>query len=205
MLGLADRRRQQIVESAVEVFAEHGYERTTVAMLSRRAGVGQGTVYRYFVNKRDLFDSVFDHATEQVFSSVDTAVLLDPIDTVDEFVIRVNRLGEEMFTLLASTTPYIKLVLVEAVAVDEEMTRRVGGVQQLVMSMIATALEHGKERGWVRREVDTDLVSVAMAALAVPGVLRGVRAGGEQDRPAVAQGYGSGAVTLMARGVAVRE
>lgn len=205
MLGLANRRRQQIVESAVEVFAEHGYERTTVAMLSRRAGVGQGTVYRYFVNKRDLFDSVFDHATEQVFSSVDTAVLLDPIDTVDEFVIRVNRLGEEMFTLLASTTPYIKLVLVEAVAVDEEMTRRVGGVQQLVMSMIATALEHGKERGWVRREVDTDLVSVAMAALAVPGVLRGVRAGGEQDRPAVAQGYGSGAVTLMARGVAVRK
>lgn len=195
--GLADRRRQQLVTCAAEVFAERGYERTTVTMLARRAGVGQGTVYRYFDSKRDLFDSVFDHATEHLFASMDTTALLEPIESMEGFLSTVTRLGADMFALMDATTPYLKLILVEAVAVDEEMTRRVGGVQQIVMSMIAMALEQGKERGWVRREVDTELISVAMAALALPGVLRGLRGG-------TAPSYNSGALDLLARGVAVR-
>ncbi|MGA9872910.1 MAG: TetR/AcrR family transcriptional regulator [Rhodococcus sp. (in: high G+C Gram-positive bacteria)] len=195
--GLADRRRQQLVSCAAEVFAERGYERTTVTMLARRAGVGQGTVYRYFDSKRDLFDSVFDHATEHLFASMDTTVLLEPIDSVQEFLSTVTRLGDDMFALMNAATPYLKLILVEAVAVDEEMTRRVGGVQQIVMSIIATALEQGKDRGWVRREVDTELVSVAMAALALPAMLRGLQGKTAPSR-------NSGALVLLARGVAVR-
>lgn len=187
--------------SAVEVFAEHGYEGTTIAMLARHASVGQGTVYRYFTNKRDLFDNVFDYAAEQLFASVDTSSLLDEIDSLDRFVSVVERLGDDMFELLHESTSLLKLVLVEAVAVDDEMTRRVGGVQEIVMSLVGSALELGKDRGWVRREVDTELISVAMAALALPGVLRGLQGPGERHEE---RRYTSGVIRLLARGVEVR-
>lgn len=47
-------RRQQILEAAVAVFAERGYQRATVKEIAARAGVAPGTIYLYFRNKREL-------------------------------------------------------------------------------------------------------------------------------------------------------
>jgi len=52
-----DRSREtlrRIVEAAEEVFAEHGYDRTTAAKIISRAGIGHGTFWLYFRNKDDL-------------------------------------------------------------------------------------------------------------------------------------------------------
>lgn len=62
--GLAEQRRRQIVESAYQVFAELGYERASVSDVAKRAGIGQGTIYRYFDSKRELLDHVVDYGFE---------------------------------------------------------------------------------------------------------------------------------------------
>src|SRR5881397_1145894 len=43
----AERNRKRLLDAAVEVFAEQGLEAST-AEIARRAGVGQGTVFRRF-------------------------------------------------------------------------------------------------------------------------------------------------------------
>ena len=48
-------KRQAILEQAIRTFAELGYRGTDVQMIADRAGVGKGTVYRYFHSKEDLF------------------------------------------------------------------------------------------------------------------------------------------------------
>lgn len=47
-------RREQILEAAVAVFAERGYQRATVKEIAARAGIAPGTIYLYFRNKREL-------------------------------------------------------------------------------------------------------------------------------------------------------
>ncbi len=52
-----DRSREtlrRILVAAEEVFAENGYDRTTVAKIISRAGIGHGTFWLYFHNKDDL-------------------------------------------------------------------------------------------------------------------------------------------------------
>lgn len=48
-------KRIAILEQAIRTFAELGFRGTDVQVIADRAGVGKGTVYRYFGNKEDLF------------------------------------------------------------------------------------------------------------------------------------------------------
>ena len=55
---LWDRTRQlasqEILETALRLFVEQGYDETTIAQIAREAGVSQRTLFRYFGTKEDL-------------------------------------------------------------------------------------------------------------------------------------------------------
>ncbi len=59
---IVDRKAKTgaILRSAAEVFAEQGYQATTMDAIAERAGTGKGTIYEYFRNKQELFFGVFD-------------------------------------------------------------------------------------------------------------------------------------------------
>jgi AcrR family transcriptional regulator len=55
---LWDRTRQlasqEILDTALRLFIEQGYDETTIAQIAREAGVSQRTLFRYFGTKEDL-------------------------------------------------------------------------------------------------------------------------------------------------------
>ena len=53
------RKREQIIQAALRVFAEHGLHGTPVPPIAAEAGVGVGTLYRYFDSKEALINAVF--------------------------------------------------------------------------------------------------------------------------------------------------
>jgi AcrR family transcriptional regulator len=59
-------KRDAIMQHATDVFADEGFRRTDVQVIADRAGVGKGTVYRYFGSKRDLFFAAVYHMLEML-------------------------------------------------------------------------------------------------------------------------------------------
>jgi AcrR family transcriptional regulator len=55
---LTEMRRNQILIAATDVFANEGYEKANTDEIAKIAGLGKGTLYRYFKSKEDLFLSV---------------------------------------------------------------------------------------------------------------------------------------------------
>ena len=53
------RKREQIIQAALRVFAEHGLHGTPVPPIAAEAGGGVGTLYRYFDSKEALINAVF--------------------------------------------------------------------------------------------------------------------------------------------------
>ena len=47
--------RSRILEAALHLISERGYNGATTAEIARRAGVAEGTIYRYFRDKKELF------------------------------------------------------------------------------------------------------------------------------------------------------
>ncbi|MGP1906885.1 MULTISPECIES: TetR/AcrR family transcriptional regulator [unclassified Metabacillus] len=58
-MATAGTKRDSILSGALALFAERGFDATTVPMIAASAGVGAGTIYRYFENKEVLGNSLF--------------------------------------------------------------------------------------------------------------------------------------------------
>ena len=56
----ADERKKQILNAALKAFAEHGYERTSIAVICGKAGIARPTLYQYFKDKRSLFRELLE-------------------------------------------------------------------------------------------------------------------------------------------------
>lgn len=52
-------KRDEIIRAALELIAEHGFHGAPMAMIAERAGVGAGTIYRYFENKDVLIAELY--------------------------------------------------------------------------------------------------------------------------------------------------
>jgi AcrR family transcriptional regulator len=60
-LPVESGKREAILEAALELFAERGFHGTAVPLVAERAGVGAGTLYRYFESKEALVNELFRH------------------------------------------------------------------------------------------------------------------------------------------------
>ncbi|MCP4749555.1 MAG: TetR/AcrR family transcriptional regulator [Proteobacteria bacterium] len=54
-------KKEDILAAALELFADRGYHGTSVGLITERAGVAAGTVYRHFKDKRDLINVLYRH------------------------------------------------------------------------------------------------------------------------------------------------
>ncbi len=63
-------KRDEIVRAALELFVEHGFHAAPMAMIAERAGVGAGTIYRYFENKDVLISELYKEVEEQLYAVV---------------------------------------------------------------------------------------------------------------------------------------
>lgn len=60
------KTRRKILAFATEVFLEKGYRDTTFKDISRKAGIGYGTIYLYFNNKEDLLVSIVNDIMSEI-------------------------------------------------------------------------------------------------------------------------------------------
>jgi AcrR family transcriptional regulator len=84
----ADTRRQAILDAALSVFAEHGFEAARLDDVASRAGVAKGTLYLYFEHKEALFEELIRGAVAPVIdtlSKVAANPAVPPVAVLDAF------------------------------------------------------------------------------------------------------------------------
>ena len=60
-----DERRQQLIETALHLFATNGFRGTTTKAIAQAAGVSEGIIFRYFPTKEDLYTAILNHKARQ--------------------------------------------------------------------------------------------------------------------------------------------
>lgn len=63
-------KRDAILVAALELFVERGFHGTAVPEIAERAGVGAGTIYRYFASKEAIVNAVYQRHKAGVFARV---------------------------------------------------------------------------------------------------------------------------------------
>jgi AcrR family transcriptional regulator len=106
--ALRDRRCDEILEAATELFAHSGYSETTTEMLAERLGVGKGTIYRYFPTKRDLFLGAVDRLMRRLLATIDEAV-----ETVDDPLDKMAHAIRTYLTFFVEHPEFVELIIQE--------------------------------------------------------------------------------------------
>jgi len=107
-LTLRERSRlmagREISDAALRLFADQGFEATTIAQIAREAGVSQRTLFRYFGNKEDLvFGARQDLAGGEEESLA--AVLVNTVERQPAGVSAWDALRAGFFAVLAAGQP----------------------------------------------------------------------------------------------------
>jgi len=68
-----EARRQAILDAALSVFAERGFEAARLDDVAGRAGVAKGTLYLYFRDKEALFEELVRGAVSPIIAAVSRA------------------------------------------------------------------------------------------------------------------------------------
>ncbi len=56
-----DKRREQILQTAVNLFSQRGFKGTTTKEIARAAGVSEAMVFRHFATKDELYGAILDN------------------------------------------------------------------------------------------------------------------------------------------------
>lgn len=154
------RKKEAILDAATVEIAAHGYHGTTVAMIARRAGVADGTIYLYFENKEEILASLFDRAMDRFTQqgALELAGLGGPRE-------RLARIVELHLELVGSDRDLAIITQVELRHslhfLDQLSRAKVGAYLQAIAGVIA----EGQAAGLWRR--DLDAVFLAKSAFGV--------------------------------------
>jgi|SRR5574344_1419533 AcrR family transcriptional regulator len=65
----ADERRTEILDSATKLFAEKGYDSTSVTDIMNEVGIAKGTLYYHFKSKEEILDGIIERIKETLISN----------------------------------------------------------------------------------------------------------------------------------------
>lgn len=97
------QKRELIMDTALELFAENGFHATSISQIAKKAGISKGLTYNYFESKIDILNEIIQHGFDTVYSNFD--LNHDGILTEEEFVHFIR----QSFKIMRNNLRYWKL------------------------------------------------------------------------------------------------
>lgn len=114
---IRENKRKQIMDSAIELFAEKGFDSTSINMIAKRASISKGLIYNYFDSKEDLIKVIIHNGFEKFFVEFDPNK--DGFLSDEEFIHFINKTFEiiqkniqfwKLYFMVVSQPAVMKLV-----------------------------------------------------------------------------------------------
>ena len=80
---MREEKRVLILNTALELFAEHGFHSTSIEQIAKKAGISKGLTYNYFESKKSILDEILKTGFDAIYANFD--LNKDGILTYEEF------------------------------------------------------------------------------------------------------------------------
>jgi len=162
-------RQRQILACAKRVFAERGFHAANVSHICAAAGIGRGTLYQYFANKRSVLTAILRETLERVRTLMEEqAIRVYPRpETVRRSAAlavseqQLHRVLEVVF----DDNDTLRILLREAVGLDVEVEKILSEIDEALIGIVERELVRAFAAGYTRA-----LDARVVATLVVGGV-----------------------------------
>jgi len=112
---LKTKRKEQILTASMKIFSRYGYQKTDVEKIAKLAGLGKGTVYRYFESKRNLFLSTLEWGHNSLRNEIFNAT-----EKIDDYLDRVKIALSTYLRFFEKNRDFYRLLVQERVWAEVE-------------------------------------------------------------------------------------
>jgi AcrR family transcriptional regulator len=148
-------RQEKILDAALDVFAEHGYQQATVDEIASTARTSKGGVYFHFPGKDAIFLALLDRSAGLLLSRVGERVAAetDPIAKVDAALLALVQ-------VFGAHRSLARLFLVESRGAGPRFHAQLADVQSRFVAFLQQQLDVAVSQGRVP-PFDTEVASQA--------------------------------------------
>jgi AcrR family transcriptional regulator len=164
-----ERRRPLVLDAALELLLERGYEGTSMDAIASAAGVTKPVVYACFPSKEELFKALMRREEARVLSEVHATLPADA-DAADVEAVLTGGLTAFLRAVAASPQAYRVIFLGEG-GVNAAVARRIQRGRQMQVDAIAALARDwlGERKQGAELEATANLLGEVVVALAEAG------------------------------------
>jgi len=149
------------MSAAIDCFAVHGYQGTSIDRIARAAGVTKGAVYYHFRDKEELlFEAVKDR-----IGGFQNQVLRD-VGPAEGTATALGRVVDSCFfhATVSNHRRFIITLMVEALDTNPRLSAEFRTTLRRMRGFLAEVVARGRQDGTVRADVDPDAAAAVIAA-----------------------------------------
>jgi len=186
---MREATRRRIISEAASEFARLGFDQANINTIAEQAGIGKGTIYLYFENKRELFLAMLRHIAQSQLASIRGALAADGtvVERLERLFLAFVQLAEddsnsfnvsmsalygvnrafktEATKLLRDYVAVIALMLEQCQARGEIRAMQVEAKALMVLSLTESYILSAKVLGQTQQEIATQARHVAQLIL----------------------------------------
>ena len=157
-------RRDLVLDFAETLFAEKGFEGTTVAEIADRAELAKGSLYQLFESKDEIFSAMVRRRMEQVFGDLEEFLANEnsPSEKIRELIIR-------KFQLFRENRDFAQIFMNECKGFHLQLSSRLIEGHRVharkYMDMIKAVIEDGQACGEFRKDVSSSILLAALGGI----------------------------------------
>jgi AcrR family transcriptional regulator len=144
--------RQVVLDAAVAAFIEHGYDATSMGLLSSRLGLSKAAIYHHFPAKVELLRAALDEALGGL-----EGVLREPGATTGSAEQRLGFVMSGAVHVLIARLPYVTLLL--RVRGNSEVERDALSRRRALDRALTALVIEARNEGSVRADIDPSVVT----------------------------------------------
>ena len=165
--------REEVIHAARDLFQRYGLIKTTMEDISKAAGKGKSTLYYYYANKDEIFDTVIKEDMEEVFTQVKMSVgrAVTAVDKLKNFNTTRIKLVNQKAALYS--------IVFGEISENPQLIRRLKkNYETRELELLKSILAFGMTNGEFKKICDEDLDNLSYIMLSS---LRGIERGLLED------------------------
>jgi AcrR family transcriptional regulator len=162
---MREATKHHILQEAAREFARLGFEQANINVIAEQAGIGKGTIYLYFENKRELFREMLRSIARLHLSAIRTALAAP--GTLQE---RLERLFRAFAQLALEDSDSFNVSMSALYGVNRAFQEEATRLLRDYLAVIALVLEESQARGEIRL-IDSEATALQVLSLTESYVL----------------------------------
>jgi AcrR family transcriptional regulator len=142
---MREATRRRIIREAASEFARLGFDQANINVIAEQAGIGKGTIYLYFENKRDLFLAMLRYIAQAQLASIRAALAVE--GSIQE---RLERLFRAFARLAEEDSDSFNVSMSALYGVNRAFQAEATKLLRDYVAVIALMLEQSQARGEIR-------------------------------------------------------